>query len=99
MKQSRKEFGVKTEMLETQLRDWGIDLEKFKAKTGIVKGEVKAQLESEVEMLQGELNEGWKKINALKKSGEAASEDLKKGVEGAYSKLEEAFKNAKSKFK
>lgn len=98
MEQKRKEAGTKTEILEARLKEWGIDLERFKVRAGKATGDAKAKLEGEVEVLQAELSAGRKKLDELRKSGGAASGELKKGVEGAFILLEKAFKKAKAKF-
>ena len=45
MEQEKKEAQVKVETLETQLKEWGIDLERFKAKADKTKDKAKAELE------------------------------------------------------
>jgi hypothetical protein len=46
MEQEKKEAQVKVETLEARLKEWGIDLEKFRAKADKTKGKAKAELES-----------------------------------------------------
>jgi chromosome segregation ATPase len=89
----------KLEKLEAQLKEWGMDLEKFKAKADSTKEERKAEHEREVAGLRAKLNEAQKKLGELKKTGDAASGELKKGVENAWADLKTAFENATLKFK
>ena len=95
----KKETQVKVEKLETQLKEWGIDLEKFRAKADKTKEKSKAELEREVAALRVKLNEAQKKLEELKKADYAASAELKKGIENAWAELKEAFDSAKAKFK
>jgi chromosome segregation ATPase len=89
----------KLEKLEAQLKEWGMDLEKFKAKADTTKEERKAEHEREIAALRAKLNEAQKKLGELKKAGDAASGELKKGVENAWADLKTAFENATLKFK
>ena len=99
MEQEKKEVHNKVERLEAQLKEWGIDLETFKAKTDKTKDKAKAELEREVLVLRAKLNEAQKKLEELKKTGDAASGELKKGIENAWAELKKAFDSATAKFK
>jgi chromosome segregation ATPase len=99
MEQEKKEKEVKLETLEERLKEWGIDLEKFRAKADKTKGMAKAGLEKEVAALQAKLNEAKKKLEELKKADYAASAELKKGIENAWAELKKAFDSATAKFK
>ena len=99
MEQEKKEAQVKVETLETQLKEWGIDLERFRAKADKTKDKAKAELEGEVAALRAKLNEAQKKLEELKKTGDAASGELKKGIENAWAELKKAFDSTAAKFK
>ncbi|HVP36878.1 MAG TPA: hypothetical protein VMT04_07775 [Terriglobales bacterium] len=99
MEQWKKEAQVKVEKLETQLKEWGMDLEKFRAKAGQTKEKRKAEHEREIAALRAKLNEAHKKLEELKKTGDAASGEMKKGVENAWADLKKSFESATAKFK
>jgi chromosome segregation ATPase len=99
MELEKKEPQVKVETLEDRLKEWGIDLEKFRAQADKTKGMVKPGLEREVAALQAKLNEAKKKLEELKKADEAASAELKKGIENGWAELKKAFDSARAKFK
>jgi chromosome segregation ATPase len=99
MEQEKKEAQVKVEKLEAQLKEWGIDLEKFRAKADKAKTEEKVKLDNEVGTLRAKMGEARKKLEELKKAGDAASGELKKGVESAWIELKKAFDSATAKFK
>jgi GTP-binding protein EngB required for normal cell division len=99
MEQEKKEAQVKVETLEARLKEWGIDLQKFRAKADKIKGTAKAGPEREVAALQAKLNEAKKKLEEFKKADRAASAELKKGIENAWAELKKAFDSAKAKFK
>ncbi len=99
MEQEKKEAQVKVETLETQMKEWGIDLEKFRAKAGKAKTKAKVKLSNEVAALRTRMDEAQKKLEELKQAGNAASGELKKGVESAWAELKKAFDSATAKFK
>ncbi len=99
MEQEKKEAQVKVETLEAQLKEWGIDLEKFRARAGKTRTNAKVKLDNEVAALRTKMDEAQKKLEELKKAGDAASGELKKGVESAWTELKKAFDSATSKFK
>ena len=99
MEQEKKEVEVKVETREAQLKEWGIDLEKFRAKADKAKTEEKVKLDNEVATLRAKMGEARKKLEELKKAGGAASGELKKGVENSWAELKKAFDNATTKFK
>ena len=99
MEQEKKEVQVKVETLEAQLKEWGIDLEKFRAKADKDKTKAKLNLDNEVATLRAKMDEAQKKMEELKKAGDAASGELKKGVESAWTELKKAFDSAIAKFK
>ena len=99
MEQEKKEAQVKVETLEAQMKEWGIDLEKFRAKTSKAKTNAKVKLDNEVAALRTKMDETQKKLEELKKAGNAASGELRKGVESAWTELKKAFDSATAKFK
>ena len=98
MELEKKEAQVKVETLEARLKEWGIDLEKFRAKANKTKDTAKAGLERDVAALQAKVNDAKKLLEELKKADEAASAELKKGIENAWAELEKAFDSATAKF-
>ena len=99
MEEEKKAVTVKTESLEEQLKEWGVDLEKLKSRANKVKADVKTEIDREVSTLRAKLNEAQKKLEELKTAGGAASSEMKKGVENAGAELKKAFDGARARFK
>jgi DNA repair ATPase RecN len=99
MDKEKREFNVTMEKLEAKLKEWGVDLEKFKARAGRASGEVKVEYEKQIKFLHEKLEHAKKKLEELEKSGSSASEELKKGIEKAWAELKKAFDNVTDKFK
>jgi len=99
MEEGKKAGTVKTEKLEEQLKEWGVDIEKLKSRANKAKADVKTEIDREVTTLRARLNEAQKKLEELKTEGGAASSDMRKGVENAWAELKKGFDSARSKFK
>jgi chromosome segregation ATPase len=99
MEEEKKTGTIKTERLEEQLKEWGVDLEKLKSRANRAKTDAKTEIDREVSTLRAKLNEAQKILEELKTSGGAASSEMKKGVENAWAELMKAFDSARAKFK
>jgi len=99
MEEENKAGTVKTERLEKQLKEWGVDLEKLKFRANKAKADVKTDIDREVSTLRAKLNEAQKTLEEMKTAGGAASSEMKKGVENAWAELKKAIDSARAKFK
>jgi len=99
MKEGMKAVAVKTEGLEEQLKEWGVDLEKLKSRANKAKADVRTEIDREVSTLRTKLNDAQMKLEELKTAGGAASSDMKMGVENAWAELKKGFDSARAKFK
>jgi len=98
MEEEKKAVPVKTERLEEQLKEWGVDLEKLKSRANKAKADVKTEIDREVSTLRAKMKDAQKKLEELKTAGGAASSEMKKGVENAWAELKKAFDGARAKF-
>jgi len=99
MEEGKKDVRVKTEKLEQQLKEWGVDLEKLKSRANKARADAKTEIDREVGSLRARLNEAQKKLAELKAAGDAASVEMRKGVENAWVEMRKAFESATAKFK
>jgi chromosome segregation ATPase len=99
MEEGKKYVQIKTEKLEEQLKEWGVDLEKLKSRANKARAEAKTEIDREITSLRARLNEAQKKLAELKTAGDAASVEMRKGVENAWVELRKAFESATAKFK
>ena len=99
MDQEKKEFKLMLDKLETKLKEWGVDLEMFKARAAKAGGEVRTEYEKQIKLLHEKLEHARKKLEELERSGSSASDELKKGIENAWAELKKAFDNVADKFK
>jgi len=90
--------GLKTDTLEAQLRQWGVDLEKFKARADQAGAEARAEFDKQMAALRTRMDEAQKRLQEVKKAGGSATEEMKKGVENAWAEMRKAFGSAASKW-
>ncbi len=88
---------AKIAALEATVKEWGLDLKRFRAKAAKANGSAKQKLEEDAAVLRNKLDGAKTKLADMKKSGKAASAELARGVEKARSNLRKAFRRAKAK--
>ena len=90
---------AKSRKWEDQLKEWGIDLEKLKARAEKAGGDARVEFDRQAEALRPMMDQAQAKLAELTKSGSQASVELLKGVDSAFAELKKAFENAAAKFK
>ena len=85
--------------LQAKLEEWNADIDKLSAKAGEVKAELRHDYAEQLEALKAKQAVARQKFEELQKSGGGAWEDLKAGIELAWSAVGEAIDSAKSRFK
>jgi uncharacterized coiled-coil DUF342 family protein len=84
--------------LEAQLKEWKTDIDKMKAKADKADAEAKLEYYKQIEDLRTKQEAVQKKLTELKTAGESAWEDLKSGIDLAWTSLGESIKSARSRF-
>jgi chromosome segregation ATPase len=84
--------------LEAQLQEWKTDIDKMKAKADKADAEAKLEYYKQIEDLRTKQEAAQKKLTELKAAGESAWEDLKSGIDLAWTSLGESIKSARSRF-
>ena len=85
--------------LQVQLDGWGVEIDKLKVVAGKAKTGLQGEYYKEVEDLRCKQLAAQKKLHELKGSSGEAWEDIKTGVESAWSILGDSLKLAASRFK
>ncbi len=85
--------------LQVQLDEWGTEIDKLKVVAGKAKTGLQGEYYKEIEELRSQQLAAQKKLHELKGASGEAWEDLKTGVEGAWSILGDSLKLAASRFK
>lgn len=93
---SRDEYVRK---LQEKLGEWNAEIDTLVAKAGEVKADAKNEYAAHIESLKAKQAAAREKIEELQHSGESAWEDLKSGIELAWTAMGEAISSAKSRFK
>ena len=84
--------------LHAKIDEWNAEIDSLKAKGESVKAGKKAEYEKELEALKMKRKDLEEKAKQLAGAGENAWKDLKSGIDGAFSSLENAVTAAKSRF-
>jgi len=85
--------------LEARLDEWKAEIEKLKAKAAGAEADAQLQYEKEIDNLQKRQAEARQKLEELRKAGDDAWEDMKAGIENAWSELQDAMGKATARFK
>jgi uncharacterized coiled-coil DUF342 family protein len=85
--------------MQAKLDEWNTEIDTLSAKAGKIGTDVKNEYHEQIETLKEKLTGARGKIEELKHSGEGAWEDMKSGIELAWTVLGEAVDSAKLRFK
>ena len=85
-------------MIEAQIDEWKAEMDKFRARAEKYEAEGRIEAESRLEELKARREAAEAKLAELKQTGDAAWNDLKRGLDRAVQDLGDAMKNAASKF-
>jgi DNA repair exonuclease SbcCD ATPase subunit len=94
-----KKKAIYERKIETQLKEWGAQIDVLKAKAEKSKAEAKVAYLKQIEELRKKQESVKGKVHELRASGDEAWEDVKKGVDNALADLKKALKRAASRFK
>ena len=85
--------------MQAKLEEWNAEIDTLTAKAGEVTAEVKNEYNEQIESLKAKQIATRQKIEELQHAGESAWEDLKLGIDMAWTAMGEAIDSAKSRFK
>jgi chromosome segregation ATPase len=87
------------EKLHAQLDEWSAKIDVLKAKAAKAEAATKADYQETIEDLQEKRQAAKDKLEELGAAGDDAWQDMKEGIEAAWSSLGAAIKSASSRFK
>jgi predicted nuclease with TOPRIM domain len=85
--------------LQAKLGEWSTEIDALVAKAGEVKADAKHEYTEQIEALKAKQAAVKEKLDELQQSGGSAWDDLKSGIELAWTAMGEAIDSAKSRFK
>jgi uncharacterized coiled-coil DUF342 family protein len=85
--------------MQEKLEEWNAEIDTLTAKAGKIGTDVKNEYHEQIETLKVKLTGARGKIEEFKHSGDGAWEDMKSGIELAWTALGEAVDSAKLRFK
>ncbi|MDZ4185561.1 MAG: hypothetical protein U1D97_11355 [Desulfuromonadales bacterium] len=93
---SRDEYVRK---MQAKLEELNADIDKLAAKAGQVSANLRSEYNEEMAALKVKQAAARQKLEAMQKSGESAWQDLKAGIDLAWTAIGESIDSAKSRFK
>jgi hypothetical protein len=93
---SRDEYVRK---MQAKLEEWNAEIDTLTAKAGKVTADVRNEYSEQIAGLKAKQAAARQKIEGLQHSGEHAWEDLKSGIDRAWTAMGEAIDSARSRFK
>lgn len=84
--------------MQAKLEEWNADIDALTARGSEVSAEMKHEYQQQIEALKAKQAGARQKMEELQKSGESAWDDLKAGIELAWTAIGEAVDSAKSRF-
>lgn len=87
------------EKMKTKLDEWNADIDKLEARAKIAEAELKTDYQEQIAVLKRQRDEAKVKLKTLESASDEAWEDIKTGVEMAWSSLNSAVNSALSRFK
>lgn len=85
--------------MQAKLEEWNTEIDTLTAKAVDVTADVKNEYNEQIESLKTKQAAARQKIEELQQAGESAWEDLKSGIELAWTAIGEAIDSARSRFR
>jgi predicted nucleic acid-binding Zn-ribbon protein len=93
---SREEYVRK---MQAKLEEWNTDIDSLTTKAHEVSDDVRREINDQIAVLQAKQVAAQQKFEELTKNGDSAWEDLKAGIDLAWTAIGESIDSAKSRFK
>ena len=93
---SRDEYVRK---MQAKLEEWNADIDKLAVKANEVSGDLRSEYDEQIAVLKAKQATARQKMEEMQKSGESAWQDLKAGIDLAWTAIGESIDSAKSRFK
>jgi len=85
--------------LQAKLEEWNADIDTLTAKANEVSVDLRREFQDQITSLKASQAAAQQKIEELQKDGGSAWEDLKAGIDLAWTAIGESIDSAKSRFK
>ena len=85
--------------MQAKLEEWNAEIDTLTAKAGKATSDIRNEYNEQIGALKVKQANARQKIEELQQSGESAWEDMKSGIELAWTAMGEAIDSARSRFK
>jgi uncharacterized coiled-coil DUF342 family protein len=94
-----KDKDAYVQKLHAKIDEWNAEIDKLKAKADQVEADARIEYQDQIEALKSKRNEIEQKVSEFTRTGEAALDDLKAGIDLAWEAMNTAVKSATERFK
>ncbi len=85
--------------MEAQLSEWGVELDKLKARADKAVADTRQDYYDQIEALHAKQSSMQAKLQELKTSSDDAWGDLKEGLDHSWNQVKDSFNKAAARFK
>ncbi|MBV5340077.1 MAG: hypothetical protein J0665_11070 [Deltaproteobacteria bacterium] len=85
--------------MKAKLEQWNADIDTLSARAGEVSADLRSEYNEQIAAMKTKQSAARQKIDELQQAGGSAWEDLKAGLELAWTAIGESIDSAKSRFK
>ncbi|WP_305907331.1 hypothetical protein Q9L42_016450 [Methylomarinum sp. Ch1-1] len=85
--------------MKAKLDEWNADIDRLEARAEAAQADLQIEYQQQIEALKEERDEAAAKLKTLEAASDEAWEDIKSGVEMAWTSLHSAVDSAISRFK
>ncbi len=86
------------EKLKAKIDEWNSEVDRLESKAEVVDVQYRARSRAAIQEIKGKVQQIERKLTVIKNSSTDAWEDLKAGVEGAWTDFEASLKQAKERY-
>ena len=87
------------EKYRAKLDEWNAEIDKLAARARQANADARIEYQQQIEKLRGYRNDAEKRLVELRKSGDEAWKDFRKGADRARDEMEQALKKALARFR
>ena len=86
-------------MMESQIRKWDAEVDKLKARAGMMNAEARIKYEEQLMAMRANRDAANRKLHEMRTASEAAWKNMQAGMDEAWASMKSALEKASSQFK
>jgi predicted nucleic acid-binding Zn-ribbon protein len=82
---------------KAKIDEWNADIDKMKVKMDAAEADAKIEYQQQLDEMRAQRDEAEAKLKEVREAGDEAWDDMKAGVDKAWSSISDAFERARSR--